>query len=141
MRCFWWYKVYKKYRNEHPSPKEHQHRQRPIGPSRGAVRRIAYQLFQQDQGTPGGVENQRTQPVEREGPRVIRAVPGGHSLIVQIEPITPIFSRKYKEIWAPCAHGNTVFTLFRDGNLVVVGNGSVKEVKDFLHDVVSVSDI
>ena len=34
-----------------------------------------------------------------------------------------------------------VFTLFRDGNLVVVGNGSVKEVKDFLHVVVSVSDI
>ena len=35
-----------------------------------------------------------------------------------------------------------VFTQLRDGNLVVVvGNGSVKEVKDFLHDVVSVSDI
>ena len=35
-----------------------------------------------------------------------------------------------------------MFTLFRDGNLVVVvGNGSVNEVKDFLRDVVSVSDI
>ena len=34
-----------------------------------------------------------------------------------------------------------VFTLFRDGNLVVVGNGSVKEVNDFLQGVVSVSDI
>ena len=34
-----------------------------------------------------------------------------------------------------------VFTLFRDGYLVVVGNGSVKEVKDFLHGVVSASDI
>ena len=34
-----------------------------------------------------------------------------------------------------------VLTQFSDGNLVVVGNGSVKEVKDFPHDVVSVSDI
>ena len=34
-----------------------------------------------------------------------------------------------------------VFTQLRDGNLIVVGNGSVKEVKDFLHDVVSASDI
>ena len=35
-----------------------------------------------------------------------------------------------------------VLTQFRDGNLVVVvGNGSVKEVNDFLQDVVSVSDI
>lgn len=54
------------------------------------------------------MENQRTQPIEREGARVVCAVPGGHSLIVQIEPITPIISRKYKEIWAHGAHGNTV---------------------------------
>ena len=59
------------------------------------MRRIAYELLQQDQGTHGRVENQRTQPIERKGPRVVRAVPGGHSVIVGFPPIALRLSRKY----------------------------------------------